>query len=164
MARADSSPTDLLELSLEFHAKGNIRSALRNYKDIRQVLEKSKGDPDEVSRLIKLVDALISIAQNDLQRNHHAKNLVVATLNTLDSGCSIPYLYIHAGVEDRENIEHLCKNYLLELSNWNGRLGNNLLQIANAIGIAMETHSMVNIPDHPYLKAESVNYVVSYLN
>lgn len=43
-------------------------------------------------------------------------------------------------------------NYLLRIKPWFGRLGNNIISLANVIHLARETHSEVIVSPHPLLK------------
>ncbi|MEM9772396.1 MAG: hypothetical protein AAF889_12510 [Cyanobacteria bacterium P01_D01_bin.73] len=173
MARIDLNIIERFYLTLGFHSDGNISRSVNNYKHILEELDELENvqDKDSIEFFLrKTVSHLMQIAEANLRANHDTKNLLTSALHTLDRGLFIPYSNIHSRIEAENDqdgqpeLDESEKNYLLKISAWQGRLGNNLEQLSTAMCVANKTKSLLTIPDHPIFRPESVGHTISFLD
>lgn len=161
MPSTDANFWEMLELSLNFHKEGRLTAALRNYHLLWLSIQESGIDGDNIYpiSLNSMLRVLQELAYSNISRNSKVQDLAIDIIKASDRFCTIAYDFLPPKIF----LQAEKNNFILQLQGWTGRLGNNLIQIANAIVVAQKTGSIVFLPSHPVLNLNVINYSASYL-
>ncbi len=164
MPPVDLNITDVLELSLKFHAEGSLVRAVQNYRLILEVLETSEGEDRETERIRWFTQHVLAIAMNDIDRAYGVKCLVAETIKKIDNSLKLPYKTFHLmeAIRREQSNEASKLNMLLRIQGWTGRLGNNLLQLSHAMSVAKHTQSILILPEHDFLNMDETGHIIAY--
>jgi hypothetical protein len=178
MPAVDSDFFERFETNLKFHQAGFLKLARKNYVALLEFLQ-SIENRNVVIHFDQLLLHLIKISEGELSRSNLAYSLMLTALADIkDDACSISSLTVKRLLmeimkasnpgeffefpQSLRNPEKI-KSYILKLIEWEGRLGNNLIQVANALSVAKKTESLLILPKHDHLKLDCLNHSISFL-